>query len=185
MVNAPKPRLNKSKKRPSGPCGLSCLAGRNNNAHNAGVNVSAQMADRITEAASVSANCLYNAPVSPPTNATGTNTAANTRAIAITGAPTSAIAAFAASDGDKLSWSSRRCAASTTTIASSTTMPIASTRPNSVNVLIENPSAANMAKVPTTDTGTVNIGISVARQLCRNTNTTSSTSAIAMNSVLT
>ena len=43
---------------------------------------------------------------------------------------------------------------STTTIASSTTIPIASTRPNNVNVLIEKPSRYRKAKVPTTETGT-------------------------------
>ena len=40
---------------------------------------------------------------------------------------------------------------STTTIASSTTMPIASTRPNSVSRLIEKPSASMPANVATSD----------------------------------
>ena len=42
---------------------------------------------------------------------------------------------------------------STTTIASSTTRPIASTSPNSVSVLIEKPSALITAKVPISETG--------------------------------
>ena len=58
---------------------------------------------------------------------------------------------------------------STTTIASSTTMPIASTRPNSVSVLIEKPNALMTANVPTSETGMVSVGISVVRQSCRNT----------------
>ena len=62
--------------------------------------------------------------------------------------------------------------ASTTTIASSTTMPIASTRPNIVSVLIEKPSSGKKMKVPISDTGTVSSGMMVARKLCRNTNTT-------------
>ena len=61
---------------------------------------------------------------------------------------------------------------STTTIASSTTMPTASTRPNSVRLLIENPSAAITAKVPTSDTGIAMIGMMAGRQPCRNTSTT-------------
>ena len=111
------------------------------------------------------------------------NTADKTSAMATTGPPTSASAALVASDGDMFSVSSLCCTASTTTIASSTTMPIASTRPNSVRVLMVKPSAVNTANVPSNDTGTASIGMSVARQLCRNTNTTISTSTIASNSV--
>ena len=62
---------------------------------------------------------------------------------------------------------------STTTMASSTTMPMASTRPNSVSVLIEKPSTGITAKVPISDTGTASSGMIVARQVCRNRNTTS------------
>ena len=74
---------------------------------------------------------------------------------------------------------------SITTIASSTTMPIASTMPNSVSMLIEKPSASMPMKVPTIDTGTASTGISVARRLCRNTNTTSTTSTTASKNVCT
>ena len=69
-------------------------------------------------------------------------------------------------------------------MASSTTMPIASTIANSVSVLIEKPNAHSPAKAPISDTGTAIIGISVARQLCRNRNTTSSTSSAASKIVL-
>ena len=62
--------------------------------------------------------------------------------------------------------------ASTTTMASSTTMPIASTRPNMVRVLIEKPSSGKKMNVPISDTGTVSSGMIVARKLWRNTNTT-------------
>ena len=64
-------------------------------------------------------------------------------------------------------------------------MPIASTRPNNVSVLIENPSAANAANVPTSDTGTASIGINVARHVCKNRKTTNITSRNAMPSVFT
>src|SRR5687768_17183398 len=75
--------------------------------------------------------------------------------------------------------------ASTTTIASSTTIPIASTMPNSDSVLMLKPSNSNAAKVATSDTGTASIGINVARQLCRNRNTTMSTRISASTNVLT
>ncbi len=72
---------------------------------------------------------------------------------------------------------------STTTMASSTTMPIASTSPNSDRVLIEKPNASITAKVPTTETGTASSGMIEARQLCRNTITTSATSTTASSRV--
>ncbi len=64
-------------------------------------------------------------------------------------------------------------------------MPMASTIANSVSVLIEKPSAYSPANVPISDTGTAIIGIRVARQCCRNTNTTSSTSTAASKIVFT
>ncbi len=62
-------------------------------------------------------------------------------------------------------------------------MPIASTRPNRLSVLIEKPSRYSAANVPTTDTGTAISGMIEARQVCRNRITTSTTSAIASSSV--
>ncbi len=75
--------------------------------------------------------------------------------------------------------------ASVTTMASSTTMPMASTSPNIVSTLIEKPSSGKKMNVPMSATGTVSNGISVARQLCRKMNTTSTTSTIASISVVT
>ena len=75
--------------------------------------------------------------------------------------------------------------ASTTTIASSTTRPIARTRPKSDSVLIENPNKGKMANVPTRETGTASRGINVARQFCRKIKTTMMTRASASKSVLT
>jgi len=69
-------------------------------------------------------------------------------------------------------------------IASSTTSPIASTNANSDSVLIENPSNGNTAKVPISETGTAITGIKVARQFCRNRNTTMITRTIASSSVV-
>ena len=97
---------------------------------------------------------------------------------------TSSIALRAASRGES-PCSSQRSTFSTTTMASSTTMPIASTRPNSEMLFRLKPSAAMTAKVPTMATGTAISGISAARQFCRNTSTTIATSATASSSVRT
>ena len=53
---------------------------------------------------------------------------------------------------------------SMTTIASSTTRPVARVIPNSVSVLIEKPKSFTNAKVPISATGMVIAGISVVRQ---------------------
>ena len=68
---------------------------------------------------------------------------------------------------------------STTTIASSTTMPIASTSPNSDRLFSVNPNIAMKKKVPISDTGMATIGMMAARQVCRNRMTTSTTRMMA------
>ena len=72
---------------------------------------------------------------------------------------------------------------SITTIASSTTMPVARMMPKSVSVLIEKPISLTNANVPISDTGMVIAGMSVLRQFCRNRNITRTTSTIASASV--
>ena len=79
----------------------------------------------------------------------------------------------------------RRSTFSTTTIASSTSSPIASASPNNVRVLMEKPAIAKIAKVPSSTTGTAIDGIRVARQLCRNTNITITTRTMASSSDFT
>ncbi len=64
-------------------------------------------------------------------------------------------------------------------------MPMASTRPNSDRVLKEMPTADITAKVPISDTGMARIGITAARQVCRNRITTTTTSSMASNKVTT
>ena len=130
----------------------------------------------------VRANCLKNCPLMPAMNAVGTNTAHSTRAMAMTGPVTSSIALRVASRGDS-PLASQRSTFSTTTIASSTTMPIASTSPNSDRLFSEKPSSAMTANVPISDTGTAIIGMIVARQFCRNTSTTMKTRTNASISV--
>ena len=68
---------------------------------------------------------------------------------------------------------------SSTTIASSTTKPVAIVNAISVKLLIEKPNRYMKANVPISETGTATLGISVARTLRRNTNTTRITSRTA------
>ena len=77
-----------------------------------------------------------------------------------------------------------RWTASTTTMASSTTMPIARTSPKSVRLLRLKPEAANTANVPTIATGTATRGMMAERQFCKNKRTTKATSSTASRSVL-
>ncbi len=124
------------------------------------------------------------APVVPGKNATGTNTAISTIEVATTAPDTSRIAAAAAWRGDNpRSWR-RRSMFSTTTMASSTTRPVARVSPNRVSVLIEKPSSWTNANVPTSDTGRVIAVISTLRQPCRNTKMTRMTRPIASSSVV-
>ena len=73
--------------------------------------------------------------------------------------------------------------ASTTTMASSTTKPMASTMPSKHTVFSEKPSRGKKQKVVTSETGTAMSGMSVARQPCRKRNTTTATSTRASKSV--
>ena len=111
------------------------------------------------------------------------NTAASTSAMAIKAPPTSSMVLWAASAG----WrplAISRSTFSTTTMASSTTMPMARIRPNSVRLLREKPSTDITAKVPMSDTGMATIGISAVRQDCRKTITTMTTRITASTKVL-
>ena len=68
---------------------------------------------------------------------------------------------------------------SNTTIASSTTKPIASTKANIVRVLTVNPNKAINAKVPIKQTGIVTKGMMDARKVLRKRKITKATSTIA------
>ncbi len=145
-------------------------------AHSAGLSVSALIAEITIATDTATANCWNSCPEMPGMNATGTNTDSSTSVIATIAPVISPIARRAASAALMPGFSAiTRSTFSTTTIASSTTMPIASTSASSETVLIENPSASITAKVPTSATGTAMIGTSVARRLPRNTNTTIAT----------
>ena len=64
-------------------------------------------------------------------------------------------------------------------------MPMASTNPNMVSVLIVNPSGMKKQNVPRIDTGMARTGIRVDRTLWRNRNTTTATRPSAFNNVQT
>lgn len=150
--------------------------GRSNRAHITGDKVRATMVDIITLTAMVTVNCLYSWPVMPGRKLTGTNTAHSTSDMAIRALLRPDIARRVASAASTCSRSIIRSTFSTTTMASSTTMPIASIRPNSVSILSEKPKISITPNVPISDIGTAIIGISVARQFCNDRNTTSITS---------
>ena len=69
-------------------------------------------------------------------------------------------------------------------MASSTTMPMASTSPNSVRLFRLKPKAAMTAKVPMIATGTATSGMIADRQFCKNNSTTTATRMTASRSVL-
>ena len=176
---------NQRLKAPKKPPFASPVGGRSSVAQSAGVRVSATSPEIVIAMTMVRANSLYIAPVIPEMNATGTKTAASDSTIATSAPATWRIALSAACRGGRPSSSMIRSTFSITTIASSTTMPIASTSPKRVRVLIVKPSICIPRKVPMMLTGTATIGITVARPLPRKMKTTSVTSSIASTSVFT
>ena len=89
-----------------------------------------------------------------------------------------------ASRGESPSSLMIRSTFSTTTMASSTKRPMASTMANMVSMLMEKPNSPNTAKVPRITTGTAMVGINVARMVPMNKYITRKTSTIASNRVL-
>src|SRR5436309_2758275 len=129
-----------------------CSSLRSRMAASAGDKVSALNSEMAIENAMVSENCLYRIPVVPGKNETGTNTEISTSDVATTALDTSAIAAEVAVWGSVWSASIWRWAFSMTTIASSTTSPVARVIPKSVSELIEKSKILTNAKVPISDT---------------------------------
>ena len=115
-------------------------------------------------------------------NAGGKNTDISTNVIPMIGPNSSFIASIDPCVGV---WPRSTCCTtpSTTTIASSTTIPIANTTANNVKRLIEKPNTDIAANAPMIVTGTVVAGTNVARQSCRNTTITTSTNTPASNNV--
>ena len=170
------PRLNQEKN--LSKILLSSPGGFNRVAARAGLRVSALMDDIATAIAMVMANCWYKRPVIPPMAATGTNTAISASEVATIGPDTSRMASIVASRA-AMPFSIFADTASTTTMASSTTIPIASTSPSSDSVLMVKPSKGKTINAPINETGTVKVGISVERAFCRKMYTTRITRATA------
>ena len=99
-------------------------------AASAGDRVSALNSEMAIANAMVSENCLYRIPVVPGKNDTGTNTEISTSDVAMTALDTSAMATEVAVCGSVRSSLMCRCTFSMTTIASSTTSPVARVMPN-------------------------------------------------------
>ncbi len=122
----------------------------------------------ITDTTMVMANCLYSCPVVPGRKAAGMNTEAITSTTATSELPISPIERIVASLGDRWCCTMLRSTFSHTTMASSTTMPMARISPKSVSRLIEKPRASMPLKVATSETMMAIAQISVVRKLCRN-----------------
>ena len=99
---------------------------------------SATSAEIVTASASVMPNSRKSAPVWPGRNDSGTKTAASVAVVATTAKNTCWVPSTAAARGP-MPWPRRRTMFSSTTIASSTTRPVASTSASRVRMLIEKP----------------------------------------------
>ena len=177
------PLLNMLKKGPSSQM-VSELPAFSSREDSAGLRDSAQKAEMMMDMPMVTANCSNSFPDTPGSSSVGTNTQEITRAVLTMGPDTSRMAAMVAGKGFSPleMWF---FTASTTTMASSTTRPMASTSPIRQMVLMEKPKNGKAMKAPTMETGTANAGMSVPRHPCRKMNTTRTTSPSAISRVLT
>ncbi|TWG86306.1 hypothetical protein L602_002100000950 [Cupriavidus gilardii J11] len=158
------------------PRGRSGSCGPSSRAHIIGVVVSDTTSDTRMATDSVMANSENSRPTMPPISSSGMKTAISDRLIEITVKPTSRAPRSAACTG-RMPASIWREMFSSTTMASSTTKPVAMVSAISDRLFSEKPARYITVKVPISDTGTATLGISVARTLRRNRNTTMMTSA--------
>ena len=131
--------------------------------HSIGVSVRATTPEKKIAAASVMANSRNSLPVLPVMKASGTNTAIRVAVVAMTAKPISRAPSKDASRGGSPS-SMRRCTFSISTIASSTTMPMASTIASNVSTLMEAPKKLITMKAAVIDTGIATMATMVERQ---------------------
>ena len=146
--------------------------------------VSATRLEIATAAAMVRANSANRRPMSPSVKAIGTKTEISTIVVAMTAKPTWRVPSKAATSAVSRFSSMRRWMFSSTTMLSSTTRPMASTRASRVSRLIEKPRISRRVKLAVIEMGTVTAGTSIARILPRKARITSTTSTMAMASVL-
>ena len=117
-------------------------------------------------------------------NAAGMNTHMKTMVVVMMAVEMLCMASWVAFLAVVVGSSSFSCTASTTTMASSTTVPMTSTSAKSVMRLSVKPTIYMKAKVPTRETMMLMDGMMVARQFCRNSSTTRMTNSRASNSVV-
>ena len=153
-----------------------------NTEHIIGESVRAITPDTITEPASVKANSLNSEPVNPPRKPIGAYTAASVMVMETTGPTISRAPCIAACTGG-LPSSRCRWIFSTTTMASSTTRPIASTMASNVSRLKLKPAISIRLQTPISDSGIVTTGISTERNEARNMKITTTTMMTAAPSV--
>ena len=133
-------------------------------------------------ATSVIENSRNRRSTMPPMNRIETKTATSERFIDSRVKPTSLAPANAAASG-VFPASTWRLMFSSTTIASSTTRPVATISAISDRLFSEKPQRYITAQLPTRATGTAATGIIAARSLPRNSSTTRMTRPTAMSSV--
>jgi hypothetical protein len=119
----------------------------------------------------------------PPMKAVGMKTAPRTRATATTGPLTSRMAMQGGVARGQSLAPMKRSTFSTTTMASSTTMPMARTSPNKVRLLSEPERQHDRERADERDTGTASSGMIEARQVWRKSTTTMTTSRTASTKV--
>ena len=129
-----------------------------------GVNVNATKEETTTAPAITTLNSRNKRPVVPSKKTIGKNTATNTTVVAITAKNISFDPLNPACNGD-IPCSIFVNIFSMTTIASSTTKPMASTTASKVKMLMVNPATYIIKKEAINDTGIARTGINVVRQL--------------------
>ena len=157
--------------------------GLSSQAHIIGVVVSEISSEISTAADSVTANSRNKRPVCPPMNSSGINTATSDRLIASTVKPTSRAPSSAALKRSMPAASMWRLVFSSTTMASSTTKPVATVSAIRLRLFRLKPSRCITPNVPSSDTTVATAGMKVARALRKKALTTSTTSAIEISSV--
>ena len=136
----------------------------------------------ITAADNVTANSRNSRPTCPSMNSNGMNTATSDKLIDRTVKPTSRAPSSAASKRS-MPASMWRLVFSSTTMASSTTKPVATVSAIKLRLLRLKFSRYITPKVPSSDTTVATAGMMVARALRRNSPTTSTTSTMEIISV--
>ncbi len=171
------PALTRRAMKPS-PC-----AGRSSLEASIGERLRARSAEKPTAEATATASSTKRRPMYPGMNISGAKTEISTMVVATTAKNTCRAPRWAATMGGSPS-STRLWMFSTTTMASSTTSPMASTRASRVRRLIENPNGARTMKVDRMQIGATTAGISAARQVPRKRKFTRATSTREMDMVI-